>query len=447
MKNISVKLKLTILLTLLTAAMSVLLLLFMLSISSTVIVKGTMTQLSETVQKNLKNLSFKDGKLELTDEFSFYHNGVSTLVYSKNETLIAGQVPVAYNAVEPFENGVIKTVATGDTDYLILDLWLALSWDDGLWVRGLIPAPQQQNVTASIIQIALISLPVFIALAAVGSYFIAKRSFKPLDTINAAAEAINDAKDLKGRIAMSADKNEFTRLAGTIDNMFARLEQAFEAEKQFTADASHELRTPVAIIKGACEYAQKYDETPQERAETIEMINRQASLMSSLISQLLSMTRLDQGTQALNFEPLDLGSLAHTVCSQLSQEQRFVFNLQKNVIVNGDKLLLTRLIQNLADNALKYSADTSEIIISVEAKQKQCIFSVKDSGIGISLQQQEKIWQRFYQLDNSRSENTGAGLGLSMVQKIAAAHNGKMTVESEVNVGSTFTLYLPCADL
>lgn len=443
MKNVSVKLKLTILLTTLTAVMSLLLLIFMLSISSSVIIQSTMTQLTDTVQNNLTNISFKNSKLELGDNFSFYHNGVSTLVYTKSEALIAGQVPVAYKAAEPFENGKIRTVYSDEETYLIMDLWLALNWNDGLWIRGLIPAPKQVNVTNSIIQIAIISLPVFIALAAIGSYFIAKQAFRPLDTINSTAQAINDAKDLKGRIALPPGNDEFTRLSVTIDKMFERLEQAFEAEKQFTADASHELRTPVAIIKGACEYAQKYDETPQERVETIEMIYRQANSMSLLISQLLSMTRLDQGTQTISNEQFDLSQLVKSIYNEQTINSRINFDLQPNVIVNGDKLLLSRLVQNLVDNALKYSDINSKVLIIVKQTQVASLLSVKDNGIGISPQQQKNIWQRFYQLDPSRNENVGAGLGLSIVLRIAQAHSGKMTVESKVNLGSTFTLHLP----
>ena len=115
---------------------------------------------------------------------------------------------------------------------------------------------------------------------------------------------------------MPAGNNEFSRLAATFNQMFERLEQLFESEKQFTADASHELRTPVSVIKGACEYAQKYDETPEERAETLEMIHRQTLKMSNLIDQLLHMTRLEQGTETAHLERTDLSALVHKICQE-----------------------------------------------------------------------------------------------------------------------------------
>lgn len=138
-------------------------------------------------------------------------------------------------------------------------------------------------------------------------------AFRPLDTINATAAAINEGRDLSARIGLPAGHGEFSRLAGSFDRMLERLEAAFEAEKQFTADASHELRTPVSVILGACEYAEKYDETPEERLETIQTIHRQGRRMADLIGQLLQMTRLDQGTEGLRLEEVDLTGLLRTL--------------------------------------------------------------------------------------------------------------------------------------
>ena len=296
-KTLSVKSKITILLTLLMAGLAVLLLIFMLFISNSVATQTAMDQLNETVHSNLAYVEVTDRKPVISEGFSYFQNGISTLIYSQNEALIAGQIPVSFQAEIPFENGFIRTVDSTDGQYIVLDLWLASDWQSGVWLRGLMEAPNNESLARNLLFISLIALPIFILLAALGSYFITKRAFQPLDHITATAEAINEAKDLSGRIGLPEGGDEFSRLAADFDQMFERLEHSFEIEKQFTADASHELRTPVSIIKGACEYAEKYDETLEDHAETISMIHRQADKMASLISQLLSMTRMEQGTE------------------------------------------------------------------------------------------------------------------------------------------------------
>lgn len=447
MKRFSVKLKMTGWLTILMAVLSLLLLLFMLSMSNEVASTTAMTQLSETVRSNLQQVKMVDDTLQFGEGFAFSRNGVSTLVYNKNKALLAGQVPVAFTADEAFQNGLTRLVSTGEERYMVMDLWLPLGWEDGLWVRGLMEVPAQQGATRNLIRMAMVALPVFILLAALGSYRIAKRAFRPLDSITATAAAINEAKDLSGRIALSPGRDEFSRLAATFDHMFERLEQSFEAEKQFTADASHELRTPLSIIKGACEYAEKYDETPEERQETITMIHRQAVKMTDLITQLLRMTRLDQGTELLTLEWLDLGALVRTCCrEQTDLTSGLHLELQDGIMVRADAALLSRLIQNLLENAVKYGRPGGGVWVSVGQTERTCLLSVRDDGIGIEKEAQAQIWQRFYQVDPARSGQSGVGLGLAMVRQIAQAHGGSMTLESVPDVGSVFTLHLPKPD-
>ena len=158
--------------------------------------------------------------------------------------------------------------------------------------------------------VAAVSLPLFVLRAAGGGYWIARRAFRPLEHITATADAISQASDLSARVAVPPGGNEFSRLAATFNQMFARLEQSFEAETQFTADASHELRTPVSVIKSACEYGETYGETLEEQRETLAMIHRQADKMSQLIDQLLRITRLDQGTELARRERVDPTALA-----------------------------------------------------------------------------------------------------------------------------------------
>lgn len=444
MKKFSIKTKLSLWLTLLMALLAVLLLFFMLSISSAVSYQTAVSQLSGAVKSNLAEIGMEQDLLTFGEAFSFYRNGVSTLIYSKSEALLAGQIPVSFTAAEAFQNGLTRTVESGEQRYLVLDLWLPMGWDNGVWVRGLMEAPNNRLIAQNLLFISLAVLPAFILLVALGSYLIVKKAFRPLDSISATAAAISEARDLSRRIALPEGKDEFSRLAATFDQLFERLERSFEAEKQFTADASHELRTPVSIIKGACEYAQKYDETPEDRQETLSMIHRQAVRMSDLISQLLSITRLDQETELAHLGPVDLGELLCTLCEEQRYDTgRLNLDLPEGMTVRADPALLSRLVQNLIDNAFKYGKPEGHVWVSVTRSEQEILLTVRDDGIGIPADQRDKIWQRFYQVDSSRSSAGGAGLGLSMVQQIARAHGGYMTLESVPGLGSAFTLHLP----
>ena len=448
MKNMSVKLKITLWITVLMAALFVLLLLFMLGISRQVVYQTAMQNLSDTVQNNVSEVTLTDGKLQLGEGFVYYHSGISVLVYSQNETLLAGQVPVTFVAQEPFESGRTRAVLSGNESYLVMDLWVPAGWDSGVWLRGVVEAPDYRSTVRNLLYVALFALPIFILLTAIGGWMIVKRTFRPLDTITKTASTINEARDLSGRIGLPPGKDEFSRLAAAFDGMFERLEASFEAERQFTADASHELRTPVSIIKGACEYAEKYDETEEERKETLDMIHRQADKMSSMIAQLLRMTRLEQGTEVARMEKTDLAQLARSVCTEQGYDAEHVhLEADKPVIVRADAALLSRLLQNLVGNAIKYGKPGGHVWISVRCAAGEALLSVRDDGIGIAPEQQEKIWQRFYQVDASRGDESGAGLGLSMVQQIAQIHGGRMTLESILGVGSDFTLHLPLAEM
>ena len=444
MRHPSVKVRITIWYTLLMILMAALLMGFLFLVSGSVSTQTAMDQLDQTVRDNLSCVGMAENTLQLDENFRFYDNGVYTLVYSQGESLLAGQIPVGFTADEPFRNGLTRPVDAGGTRYYVLDFWLPLDWESGVWVRGLLEAPENPKVLTNFMAIALIILPVFILFSALGGYLIARRAFRPLDQITSTAAAINEAADLSRRVDVPLGNNEFARLASTFNQMFARLERSFEAEQQFTADASHELRTPVAVIKSACEYAEKYGDTPEEQRETLAMIHRQADKMSALIGQLLSITRLDQGTDTSHWETLDLSAWAREVCrEQPCPPGRLICQIQPGLTCLGDRALLTRLLQNLIDNGFKYGKPEGHVWVTLSQSGNEILLSVKDDGIGIPAGLQDKVWQRFFQADPSRSEKGGAGLGLAMVEQIARVHGGSMTLDSIPDLGSTFTLHLP----
>ena len=445
MRRRSVKVRLTIWYTALMVLMAALVLAFVAMISSSVASQSSRTYLSQVVRDNLDQVSLVDGSLQLGEEFTFLQDGVYTVVYSQSGALLAGQLPQPFSTVsEPFVNGLTRPVDTDQGEYYVLDFWVPSGWESGVWVRGLLAVSEGNRTLYSLLLAAAIAMPGFILLAALGGYWLVRRAFRPLDAINATASAINEGRDLSARIGAMPGYGEFTQLAGNFDRMLERLERAFEAEKQFTADASHELRTPVTVILSACEYAEKYDETPEERQETLQTIHRQGKKMADLISQLLQMTRMDQGTEAAQLEQTDLTDLVRGLCGEQGElGRRLIPDLQEGVTAQANRPLLSRLLQNLIDNAEKYGAPGGRIWVTLRREAGEIRLTVRDEGPGIPPDQQEKIWQRFYQVDPSRGGDRGAGLGLSIVQQIARVHGGTMTLESVTGRGSAFTLHLP----
>lgn len=444
MKGFSIKIKITLWYLLLMLLMMGMVLGFIMAVSSSVAAQTAMGQISSAVRTNLAQIDMVDGQLEIGEEFRFYQNGVYTLVYSQNETLLAGQLPVNFTETGDFQNGETRIVSTEDEDYYVMDLWRASGWDNGVWVRGIMEVPESTAIIENLLMMVAIAMPVVILFSTIGGFWIARKAFRPLEEIIATADTINEGADLSARMEVPKGSNEFSRLAQTFNQMFARLETSFEAEKQFTADASHELRTPISVIKGACEYSLKYDETPEEQKESILMIQRQTEKMSNLVAELLQMTRLDQGTERANFVEADLSEMVAAVCGEWEREQVSLRQeIEAGISARVDVSLFTRLLENLITNAIKYGKENGNIWVSLQSTEKEIRLSVKDDGIGIPPEQQEKIWQRFYQADPSRSGENGIGLGLSMVKKIAELHEGVMELESSPGKGSTFTLRMP----
>ena len=447
MRRLSVKTRMTLWFTGMMAAVAALVLALLLVVSSTVVSRTAMENLSQTVRASLSEVKGEDGELRLSSGFQFYQNEVYLLVYSQQEALLAGQLPSFFTGIqEPFQNGVTRSVATGQGDSYVLDFWVPFGWETGVWVRGVTVAGEGAQTSRNVVVLAAVALPLLLVLAGAGGYLIARRAFRPLDQMAATASAISQGSDLSARIPVSKRDDEFSRLAGTFNQMLERLERSFQAEEQFAADASHELRTPVSVILSACEYAEKYDETPEERRETMEMIHRQSRRMSALISQLLSMTRMEQGTEAVRWEPLDLAALARGLAAEPAFAGEPITQNLSPAEVTGDSQLLERLLRNLLENALRYGhrpGEEPQITVTTGRAGEEAFLTVADRGPGIPEEEQEKVWQRFYRGDPSRTGEEGTGLGLSLARQIAQLHGGSLTLESRPGEGCAFTLRLP----
>ncbi len=296
----------------------------------------------------------------------------------------------------------------------------------------------------------LIAVPAALLIASAGGLFLANKALRPVDAITQIARRIGSG-DLSQRIRIKRVNDELGRLASTFNEMIAKLEKSFRQVKRFTADASHELKTPLTILRGEVEVGLKkkrgLKEYQQILASNLEEINR----MSRIVEDLLTLSRADMGELTMEREEIELSALAREVWRDLrllAKKKRIQLKFMDNGFtrVEGDSLFLRQLILNLTENGLKYTRAGGEVAVKVKGDRDQGMVRllVTDTGVGIPQKDLKRIFDRFYRVDGARSRETGGtGLGLSICQWIAQAHEGRIAVESRVGKGSTFTVTLP----
>lgn len=422
-----------------------LVLVFMLVVGGSMVVDNAEKQLIKSVQDNSDEVEYNNGVLDL-GEFNFYDTGVYTLIYNTEGKLIGGAGYAPFEGEDKFVNAATRKVSMNGGEYLIYDLYVEDPGGD-LWLRGIRSTQEESTVVRTIVILSLILFPILVLIAALGGWLIAGRSFAPVRKIMDTVDSITDGGDLNARIGLRPGKDEIRRLGVTFDALLSRLSESFDKERQFASDASHELRTPTAIILAECEFARTNPMSGEDYVEGMEVIERQGRKMSALIDELLSLSRMESGGR-FSPENADLSELVEVVCdeAQMAQDKSITLekSIAKDVHAEIDVGLMSRLVQNLLGNAYKFTEEGGTISVSLEKTEGAIRLSVRDSGCGIEEDDLPKIWNRLWQKDSSRSENKGSGLGLSMVQKIAQLHGGKMSVESVPGKGSRFVLTLPC---
>lgn len=415
---------------------------FFTSATATQELRGMLTR---QVDKNTKEIEYDDGELKIDDDFVSFKNGIHGLVFDEAGAKISGYSPDEALEKEPFQDGVIRTVKVGVEPYLIYDRLVPVTKSRDVWVRGAVLEKGTVNTTA-VYRAVLIAIPLLIVLAAVGGYLLAGRSLQPIKEIGKTAEAIRESGDLSKRIGVDGSGDELNRLAKIFNSMFDRLENNFEAQRRFTSDASHELRTPVSAILAQCEYALENVSEKEELYELIGAIQKQGYRMSHLIESLLSFTRMEQRMEAYSFEELDLSALVLSVCHEQkgSGEKGITLTeeIQPGIALKADRALIVRLLENLIRNAYRYGREQGMIRVALREVGGGIRLTVADDGIGIAEEEIPRIWSRFYRVEQSRSRVKGAGLGLglAMVKQIVELHSGRVEVKSEPRWGSVFTV-------
>ena len=425
---------------------SVMVLVFVLVINRHSLPEDPASYLVEVVLDNANDVEYDRGKFEW-NEMSVYKRGVYCSFYNTNGDLLlsADKEDMDFSG-EPFKANKIRTVRSGDKEFYLYDYYVDMEVS-GLWIRGVVLTDSHQGITDIILRLTVIILPLILIVTFLGALWISSRTFKPIEKIVATANSINDADDLTDRIALKRGPKEMKQLAGAFDRMFERLEKVFDAERQFTSDASHELRTPTAIILAECDRAKRKAETPEDYRESIDNISEQGHRMSALIDELLGITRLQQGTERYPLSKGDLSEFVTLSCEEFVPADdrgiRMEAEIEPGIECSFNASLMSRVIYNLLQNAYKYGRDNGYVRLSLGRENNDAVIRVKDNGIGIKKEDLDKIWQRFWQADSSRGAEGGNGLGLAMVKEIAELHGGTVAAESTEGWGSQFIFRIP----
>lgn len=444
MKKLTIKLKITLWFTIFMILLAAVFFAFTAFVSGSTASQQTRAALTRLVDSNMDEVEYDDGRLEIDDDFESYKSGIYCLVFLQNGGKISGYSPYPELESMAFEDGAIRSVIVDGETCLIYDRLVLSGYHDDIWLRGIVRENGALMTSPSVYRALLTALPLLIAVAAVGGYLLAQSSLRPIRKISETAEAIGRSGDLSRRIEMEGNGDELHRLAGTFNLMFDRLENNFEAERQFTSDASHELRTPVTTILAQCEYAFENAAGEDELYEIIGKIQKQGYRMSHLIESLLDFTRLEQRTENLSFTVIDLSRTISSACRDHRETagKNIVLTeaVQPDIKIGADPVLITRMFVNLLQNAYKYGKENGHIDVSLKETGTGIILTVADDGIGIEPEELPKIWNRFYRVDKSRRFVRGTGLGLAMVQQIVKVHGGRVEVSSEPGKGSIFTV-------
>ncbi len=294
----------------------------------------------------------------------------------------------------------------------------------------------------------LIALLITLVLGTLGGWILARRSVSPVGYIASKAKTIT-SKTLSERLHPRGTGDEMDDLIGTINGMIARLESSFKRMAEFTADASHELKTPLCALRGEAELLLSKKRGIEEYQEGLAHFIERFDHLNRMVNDLILLSKSDSSQIELNLVPLRLDLLLQDIANLfqvLAEQKNIGLNIGscQETTVMGDKMRLQQLFTNLIDNAVKFTPERGSIRIRAERDGDFAKVEVVDTGMGIPREEQENIFRRFYRVDKSRSKEIGGvGLGLSIAEWIAHAHHGKIEVNSEPNQGSTFTVYLP----
>lgn len=460
MKRLSLKIKLTLLYTFFMVLATCAVLAILLSLSNREILAGAQSRLERRVQDSADDVTLEDGGLRVDSDFYSLAKDVYLSLYTEDMYFLYGRVPYGFDVQPEIADGRTRRIAEGNTDWYVYDMSFRLAEDYTVYLRGITSVTDAEASFGVTIRFAVILFPLMALVTAVIGYRFTRRTLLPVKQITRTVQKIRADADLSRRIGLKApegrerrNRDEIYGLASTFDDMLEELEEVFQREKQFTSDVSHELRTPISVILAQCAECLEDEGLTARQREQLLLIERKAKDMAGMISQLLFLSRADQGRQPLQREPVNVSELT----LMTAEEQQLLADAEgrgvriscdagSDITACVDETLFIRLLVNLISNAVSYSRPNGKVTVSLSCADGEIKGTVRDNGIGISEEDLPHIWERFYRADASRQPGGHSGLGLSMVKWIAEAHGGSVEAESRLGEGSTFTFHMPAGE-
>lgn len=406
--------------------------------------------IKSAVLDSFENIECSDNIIEINSDFDIYEEGVTLLVYGDEGNLIKGSVPRDFPFYTPLSSDEYKTIGEDDKTWLVYDLYMLYENGQGLWVRGIYAMSTTEKTVISLIAVMFAALPFIVLLAVIVGIVITRRAFKPIGEITKTADSISGGSDLSKRLPQGQIKDELYYLTETLNLMMERLEKSFNAEKRFSSDVSHELKTPISVILTECEYMLQKEREGEEYRESLRIIQSQCGKIMTLIGRLLKLSRTINTAETLEKEEIDLSGLCWGICGELeayAEENgtELIADIDEGITVTADETLTMRMIINLVTNGIKYRRkDSKHPWVKLSLKKGMPVtVTVTDNGIGIGGEHLKNIFNRFYEIDGAEKDpQVSSGLGLAMVKWIADAHGWKVGAESSPGKGSEFTVIL-----
>ncbi len=376
----------------------------------------------------------------------FLPNGQPLSKVPADSPLTNGAAKDSRHSAQRTSSSNVTTVKDGGALYRVQTVPLSAA---GNTVYGQIAVPLQKvQYQVDKLKLTLIYIAaVLLLISAIGGWILSGRALKPVDEITRRARQIT-ANDLSQRLGIKQE-DELGRMAATFDDMIGRLEEAFERQKRFASDASHELRTPLTVMQSEVSLALARPRSSDEYRETLVSMDEEVSRLSTIVGDLLTLTRVDVDPAGIQHKPVALDELLDSLSARvgvIAAERDITVHAERldPVTVAGDSTRLRQLFTNLLDNAVNYTRDGGRVTVMVERTAEGARVRVADTGIGIAAADLPHIFERFYRADGAREQNTqGTGLGLAISRSVAQAHHGHIDVVSEPGKGTTFTVILP----
>ena len=417
---------------------SVIVILFLIILSSLILIEDKVV--NDLSQKEL--VEAVEEIYEDPEKFENFNDGIYYIKYNEQNEIIAGKFPKDFDIALAFSIEDINIYQVENKKFLYYDTRLE---DEDDWIRGIYPLGKVQKEIETLWNIAIALSVLFLIFVVIVGYRIIKNAFKPVKQISDTALEIKRSKDFSNRIDLEdSNDDEIHKMASTFNEMLDTVEEVFIHEKQFSSDVSHELRTPITVILAQSDYALQYSDTFEEAKESLEVINRHAKRMTNLINQIMELSKLERQKE-IEKEKINLSNIVLQLLEDYkplleSKNLNLVYNVEKDLRIQGNKIMLERVFLNILMNAVKFTKTNIEV--SLTREDKTAVLKIRDDGIGISEENKKFIWERFFQVNDSRNkeENKGSGLGLSMVKKIVDLHSATIDLESEIEQGTCFTI-------